>query len=69
MTLVENGTIVTRINWTGVIAGLAVGVVTQLSLSALGVIFGAGANSFGNLAIGTVVWLALSIAISSVLAG
>lgn len=69
MTLVERGTILTRINWTGVIAGLAVGVVTQLALSALGVVFGAGANSFGNLAIGTVVWLAVSVAISSWLAG
>ncbi|WP_309572864.1 hypothetical protein [Deinococcus sp.] len=69
MTLVERGTILTRINWTGVIAGLAVGVVTQLALSALGVVFGAGANSFGSLAIGTVIWLALSVAISSWLAG
>lgn len=69
MTLVERGTILTRINWTGVIAGLAVGIVTQLALSALGVVFGAGANSFGNLAIGTVLWLAVSVAISSWLAG
>ncbi|WP_295813817.1 hypothetical protein [uncultured Deinococcus sp.] len=69
MTLVERGTILTRINWTGVIAGLAVGVVTQLALSALGVVFGAGANSFGNLAIGTVLWLAVSVAVSSWLAG
>ncbi|WP_412030300.1 hypothetical protein [Deinococcus yunweiensis] len=69
MTLVERGTILTRINWTGVIAGLAVGIVTQLALSALGVVFGAGANSFGNLAIGTVLWLAVSIAVSSWLAG
>ncbi|MFC3834134.1 hypothetical protein [Deinococcus rufus] len=69
MTLVERGTILTRINWTGVIAGLAVGIVTQLALSALGVVFGAGANSFGNLAIGTILWLAVSIAVSSWLAG
>ncbi|THF84338.1 hypothetical protein E7T09_20205 [Deinococcus sp. KSM4-11] len=69
MTLVDNGTILTRINWTGVVAGLAVGVVTQLALSALGVVFGAGANSFGSLAIATVIWLAISVAVSSWLAG
>lgn len=69
MTLVERGTVLTRINWTGVLAGLAVGVVTQLALSALGVVFGAGADSFGSLAIGTVIWLAVSVGISSWLAG
>ena len=69
MTLVEHGTILTRINWTGVIAGLAVGIVTQLALSALGVVFGSGANSFGSLAIGTVIWLAVSVGVSSWLAG
>ncbi|MBZ9750661.1 hypothetical protein K7W42_07275 [Deinococcus sp. HMF7604] len=70
MTLVDHGTILTRINWTGVIAGLAVGVVTQLSLSALGVAFGAAyANSAGNLAMGTIIWMAISLVISSWLAG
>ncbi|MVN85225.1 hypothetical protein GO986_00375 [Deinococcus sp. HMF7620] len=70
MTLVDHGTILTRINWTGVIAGLAVGVVTQLSLSALGVAFGAAyADTAGGLAIGTIAWLAVSLLISSWLAG
>lgn len=68
--LVERGTILTRINWTGVIAGLAVGAVTQLALSALGVTFGSAyADTAGGLAIGTVIWLAVSLAISAFLAG
>lgn len=69
MTLVERGTVLSRISWTGVFAGLAVGLVTQIALSALGLAFGAGADSVRGLAIGTVLWLAVSLAISSFLAG
>lgn len=69
MTLVERGTVLSRISWTGVIAGLAVGAVTQLALSALGLAFGAGANSLGSLAIGTVIWLGISLIISSFVGG
>ena len=69
MTLVDHGNFLTRISWTGVIAGLAVGAATQLALTALGVAFGAGADSVGSLAIGAVIWLAISVIISSFLAG
>ncbi|WP_221088807.1 hypothetical protein [Deinococcus aquaedulcis] len=70
MTLVDHGTVLTRINWTGILAGLAVGVVTQLALSALGVAFGAAyADTAGGLAMGTILWLAVSLLISSWLAG
>ncbi len=69
MTLVDHGNFLQRISWTGVIAGLAVGAATQLALTALGVVFGAGADSFGSLAIGAAIWLAVSVIISSFLAG
>ncbi|GGK43963.1 hypothetical protein GCM10008955_42150 [Deinococcus malanensis] len=69
MTLVDHGNFLTRINWTGVLAGVVVGVVTQLALSALGVTFGAGADTARGLAIGTVIWLGLSLLISAFLAG
>ncbi len=69
MTLVDHGNFLTRISWTGIIAGLAVGAATQLALTALGVAFGAGADSVGNLATRAVIWLAVSVIVSSFLAG
>lgn len=70
MTLVDHGNFLTRINWTGVLAGVAVGVVTQLALSALGVAVGAAnADSARGLATGTVIWLGVSLLLSALLAG
>ncbi|WP_052351846.1 YrzE family protein [Deinococcus pimensis] len=68
--LVDHGTVLPRISWTGILAGLVVGVVTQLALTALGVAAGAASiDSARGLAIGTVTWLAVSLAISAFLAG
>ena len=68
--LVERGTIMQRISWTGILAGLVVGVVTQLALTALGVALGAATiDTARGLAIGTIAWLAVSLAISAFLAG
>lgn len=68
--LVEGGTIRSRISWTGVLAGLVVGVVTQLALTGLGVAIGAATiDSTRELALGTIAWLAVSLGISAWLAG
>lgn len=68
--LVERGTVLQRISWIGIIAGLVVGVVTQLALTALGVALGAATiDTARGLAIGTIAWLAVSLAISAFLAG
>ncbi|AFZ67259.1 TIGR04086 family membrane protein [Deinococcus peraridilitoris] len=68
--LVERGTVLQRLSWTGILAGLVVGIVTQLALTALGVALGAATiDTARGLAIGTIAWLAVSLAISAFLAG
>lgn len=68
--LVERGSIKERINWKGILAGLVAGIGTQLALTALGVAIGAATiDSARGLAIGTILWLAVSLAISAFLAG
>ncbi len=68
--LVERGTIMSRISWVGIVAGLVVGIVTQLALTLLGVAVGAATiGSLSGLAWSTIIWLAISLAISAFLAG
>lgn len=68
--LVERGTILSRISWVGIVAGLVVGIVTQLALTLLGVAVGAATiDTLNGLAWSTIIWLAISLAISAFLAG
>ena len=68
--LVERGTIMQRISWVGIVAGLVVGIVTQLALTLLGVAVGAATiDTLSGLAWSTIIWLAISLAISAFLAG
>lgn len=68
--LIERGSIKERIDWVGIIAGLVVGIVTQLALTLLGVAIGAATiDTASGLAWSTIIWLAVSIAISAWLAG
>ena len=68
--LVQDGTIKERINWIGVLAGLVTGIVTELALILLGVAIGAATiDTASGLAWSTIIWLAVSVAISAWLAG
>jgi hypothetical protein len=59
-----------RVNWPGVFAGLLTGVAVQVTLTFLGVAIGASAaDTAGGLAIGAVIWTAISLIISAFLAG
>jgi hypothetical protein len=59
-----------RIHWRGVLAGLIMGIVVELSLIALGVAIGAGTvSSLSGAAIGSVIWFAISIAVAAFMGG
>ncbi|WP_133161862.1 hypothetical protein [Deinococcus koreensis] len=59
-----------RISWRGIFAGVVAGIAVQVALSLLGVAIGAGTiDTAGGLALSAVIWGALSLLISSFLAG
>jgi hypothetical protein len=61
-----------RLNWTGIIAGVIVGIVTYAALLILGVavgFIGIEDTSLSSIATGSVIWLAISLIFSSFLAG
>jgi Spy/CpxP family protein refolding chaperone len=73
--VVGNDVLVTparRLSWTGIIAGVIVGVVTYAALLILGVavgFIGLEDASLSGVATGSVIWLGISLAFSSFLAG
>jgi hypothetical protein len=61
-----------RLSWTGIIAGVIVGIVTYAALLILGVavgFIGLEDASLSGIATGSVIWLGISLAFSSFLAG
>jgi hypothetical protein len=67
---------VRRISWGAVLAGVAVGMITQLWLSMLGVAIGAStidplkeANPLSGIGVGSAIWLGISLLISSFIGG
>jgi hypothetical protein len=61
-----------RLSWTGILAGVVVGIVTYAALLILGVavgFIGLGSASLSGIAAGSIIWLGISLAFSSFLAG
>ncbi len=59
-----------RVNWRGVFAGLVAGLAVLVTLGTLGVAIGASAaDSAGGLAVGALIWTALTVIVSAFLAG
>jgi hypothetical protein len=72
--LVERGTVLQRVSWTAILAGLLAGLVTQAALIVLGLAIGLlsvtdGLDNLGNIAVRAVIWLALSSAVAAYVAG
>jgi hypothetical protein len=59
-----------RVSWRGILTGLVAGLAVLITLGTLGVAIGASAaNSAGGLAIGALIWTALTMIIGAFLAG
>lgn len=72
--VVEHGTLSPRLHWGGILAGVIVGLVTQIVLSVLGIAVGLVAldvnnPNLGSFATGTLIWMGIALAISSFVGG
>lgn len=72
--LVRDGTMLQRVSWTGILAGLLAGVVTQSSLVLLGLAIGLlsatdGLGSLGGIATRAAIWIGVSLLVSAFVAG
>lgn len=72
--LVRDGNVLTRVNWTGVLAGVLAGVVIEAALLMLGLAIGLlsatdGLGSLGGIATRAAVWVGLSLAVAAFVTG